>query len=1074
MNKSIRKKLSLLLTLVFPVSMLTSMSFTQTTKAEDSVIPVYLDPDAPVESRVSDLLSRMTLDEKAAQMLQGEIGTGSGNVKPADFATYTLGSVLSGGSADPATGNDAQSWYNAVTALVSASTQTRLHIPTIYGVDAVHGHSNVVGATIFPHNIGLGAIGMGDSDTAQGLVKGIGAATAEEMRVTNIPWTFSPCLANPQNPTWGRSYEGFGEDLELVAKLGTAYVRGLQGDSISELKNPNKAVATIKHYIGEGYTVNGINQGNVTSMTKEQIAAEILKPYADAVAAGARTIMPSYNSIQGVKMTASKYLLTDILKNQLKFDGFVISDYNAAAQITMDENGNAVSGLKNQIKVSVNAGVDMLMQPTNWKTCIGHIISLVNDEIASPGTGIPMSRIDDAVSRILRVKFQAGLFENPISPNPAENPSVASKLGSNENRSLARDAVSKSLVLLKNDNVNGKPILSQLKNMKKVFVAGKSANDIGYQCGGWTIDWQGKTGAITSGTTILQGLQKAAASDQSITYSADGSGAAGNDVAIVIIGEKPYAEGNGDNLNGLGFDSIDKTTLANIKAAGIPTVVVLVSGRPMIIRDYINDWAGLIEAWLPGTEGAGIADVLFGEKDFVGKLPLKWPFYTEAYPLTDKNKQYVMFNTGYGLTKNQVTPELPATPIHPYNVIPDGAKATVLPAKIEAENYIYQSGWDATGNSFIENTTDIGGGKDIGWSGAGKYLKYYIDVPQTGNYKVNFRIASPNGTTKAFSLKDKDNNVLCTVDAPKTGGYQAWTTVTKDIQLNEGKQLVTFYYENAGFNFNWMSITFTKTTAPIANPVPGIYNTNQNVILTSITPDAKIYYTTDGTEPTINSAKYSSPINIEANTTIKAFAVAEGIENSDTTVLNYVIDKICPDYSLTVNGNDLKEGDSFNDYLPLTFKAWDSQTGLASAKVCINETTYTIDLQKSLSLDIDFAGKTGKYKALVTVIDNAGNTTKNDINFEVSSNIGSMRQLMDRFIKSGELKGSLIDQLTNNLNQVQHQLDIQRQDQAVKHMEDFVKHLNNGALAKDITADAKAVLNADANVLIKLWVLADK
>ncbi|MDF2821338.1 MAG: Beta-glucosidase family protein [Clostridiales bacterium] len=657
MNKKLKKSISILLTVALIFSLFTSNRLMTTALAEE--IPIYKNPNAPVEMRVADLLSRMTLDEKIGQMIQGEVGSGEGNVKPEDTITYAIGSVFSGGGADPATGNDMQSWYNMVTAVVDASLKSRLGIPILYGVDAVHGNNNVIGATIFPHNIGLGAIGTADLNDAIRIVKRVGEATAKEMRITNIPWNFSPCLANPQDPRWGRTYEGFGEDLNLVSKLGVAYVQGLQGETINDLKNPYKVVATVKHYVGEGYTFNGTNQGNVSSMTKEQIAAQILQPYIEAIAAGARTVMPSYSSIQGVKMHASKYLLTDILKVRLGFTGFIITDYNAISQITVDEAGNTISDLKNQIRVAINAGNDMLMQPTNWKSCITKLRTLVLDEMAVPGTGVTMQRINDAVSRILRVKFELGLFEKPITPNPAYNSNIAAEFGSSENRALAMEAVSKSMVLLKNDAINGVPILSQLKNMKNIFVAGKSADNIGNQCGGWTIQWQGSSGPITQGTTILQGIQNTITSEQKVTYSIDGTGAQGKDVAIVVIGEKPYAEGNGDNLNGLGFDATDLATLANVKAAGIPTIVVLISGRPMIVRDHIADWAGLIQAWLPGTEGKGVANVLFGEKDFVGKLPLKWSYYAEAYPLTSNNSQYVMFDKGYGLKKNQVTPILP-------------------------------------------------------------------------------------------------------------------------------------------------------------------------------------------------------------------------------------------------------------------------------------------------------------------------------------------------------------------------------------------------------------------------------
>jgi len=630
---------------------------------EPSDLPIYRDPRKPVEERVADLLSRMTLQEKVGQMLQAE----SSYITPQQVKDRLIGSILSGGGAWPSSGRNPQDWYNMVKEYQEAALQTRLGIPIIYGIDAVHGHAKVYGATVFPHNIGLGAIAKGDEELGIDIVKRIGAATAAEMKATGIPWTFAPCIADPQDIRWGRTYEGFGEELDLVAKLGVAFVQGLQGETIDELKGLNKAVATVKHYLGEGHTDNGRNQGNVSKMTKEEVAEKLIKPYADTVAAGVRTVMPSYNSIQGVKMHASKYLLTDVLKDQLGFDGFVITDYNAIQQINRDEEGNPVSGLKNQLRVAVNAGCDMLMQVSNYTNCINYLIELVNDEIQNPGSGIPMERIDDAVARILRVKFQAGLFENPMPPDPAKNPEIAAIVGCEEHRALAREAVSKSLVLLKNDIVNGKPIMSQLKDMKNIFVAGKSANDIGYQCGGWTMTWQGSAGNITIGTTILEGIQNAVSEDQNVIFNREGNVPedADVDVAIVVIGERPYAEGSGDNLNNLRLDNTDRQTLENVKKAGVPIVVVLVSGRPMDITEYLNDIAGLVAAWLPGTEGDGVADVLFGDEDFVGRLSMKWPFYASALPITEDNLEYLLFDVGYGLTKEQPTPELPEIPERP-------------------------------------------------------------------------------------------------------------------------------------------------------------------------------------------------------------------------------------------------------------------------------------------------------------------------------------------------------------------------------------------------------------------------
>ncbi|WP_422444910.1 glycoside hydrolase family 3 N-terminal domain-containing protein [Thermoanaerobacterium sp. DL9XJH110] len=874
----------------------------------ETIEEVYKNPNAPVEDRVADLLSRMTLEEKVGQMLQPEVTY----VTPEQVKNLYIGSVLSGGGADPKTGNEMQDWYDMVKPYVEASLQTRLGIPIIYGVDAVHGHSNIIGATIFPHNIGLGAIATGNLEEGVDIVKRIGAVTAEEMRVTGIRWNFAPCLANPQDISWGRTYEGFSEDLDIVAELGVAYVQGLQGDTIDELKNPNKAVATVKHYIGEGYTENGTNQGNVTSMTKEEVAEKLLKPYADTIAAGVRAVMPSFHSIQGVKMHASKYLLTDVLKEQLGFDGFVITDYNAIQQINVDEDGNPVSGLKNQLKVAINAGCDMLMQVSNYETCINHIKQLVADEQNNPGSGIPMSRIDDAVARILRVKFQAGLFDNPIDPNPAENPEIAEEIGSDEHRALAREAVRKSLVLLKNDEVNGSPILSQLKDMDKIFVAGKSADDIGIQCGGWTVQWQGAAGDITKGTTILEGIINAAG-EEKVTYSADGTGAEGYDVAIVVVSEPPYAEGNGDDLNKLQLSSTDKATLANVKEAGIPIVMVLISGRPMVITEYLDDIDGLVAAWLPGTEGDGVADVLFGDQDFVGRLPMKWPYYFEAIPLVHEEEKYVLFDTGYGLTKNQATPELPDIPTHPHDTIPEKAEPVSIPGNIEAEIYTWNSGFrvatdTASGTTFINSFDE------------GDYIKYYIDVPEDGTYTVEFRYSATRDLNNAISIKDQNGNVLGTITLTKNsnlGQKVNWSTVTRDIELRAGSQLLTISLNALGTpaqgeswrggpgKLDWIKIYEAVEPAvekPTASPAPGTYGSEQTVELSCATEGAEIYYTTDGNDPatTVSESvyKYSAPIIINVSTTIKAIAVKEGVENSEIAVFKYTIKAATPTASV--------------------------------------------------------------------------------------------------------------------------------------------------------------------------------
>jgi beta-glucosidase len=832
-GKDLLRKIISLFSVFFLILSVTFQSLPAVVAA-DSVLPIYLDSSKSVEARVTDLLNKMTLDEKVGQMLQPE----KASITTDDVKNYYIGSVLSGGGSFPGKGTEEDStrenWTNLYNSFQDAALSTRLGIPIIYGVDAVHGHNNVKGATIFPHSIGLAA--SRDTD----LVKRVGAAVAREVKATGVNWTFTPMLGDPQNERWGRTNESFGDNIDLIAKMGAAYIQGLQGDTIDDLKNPDKVIATAKHYIGEGWTDNGTNQGNVSTMTKEQVAAQLIKPFKAAVDAGVRTIMASYNSIQGVKCHASKYLLTDILKKQLGFDGIVVSDYNGIEQINKDEDGNPVSGLKQQVKTSVNAGMDMFMETGNWKNCINCIKDLVNDEKTTPGTGIQMSRIDDAVSRILRVKFQAGLFKNPKA-----NPQLVSNFGSKEDREVSREAVRKSLVLLKNDNItlngNTAPILSQLKTMKNIFVAGKNANDLGNQCGGWTITWQGESGNNhTTGTTILKGIQDSLQySGKNVSYNKYGRVPAGSDVAIVVVGETPYAESNGDT-NNLSLDQTDLATLANVKKSGVPTIVVSVSGRPLMVTNQLKDWAGFIQAWLPGSEGEGVADVLFGDYDFTGKLPIKWPFYTEALSLSkDAIAPYLLFNFDDGLTKAEATQasvidkldKVPSMPEAAAIEVPDKAKVTKISGTAVSsiklgDDWYDLSGWDAKGTQFTENPTNLPAdsptgskGSSVGWTSAGKWLRYAVDVEKEGWYKVDFCVSgNGSGGSNAITLKDKHDSTLCSIPAPSTGGWNTgWTPATGYVNLTSGKQPITFYVSHDGFNIAYMN--FTKVDAPPTVPV---------------------------------------------------------------------------------------------------------------------------------------------------------------------------------------------------------------------------------------------------------------
>ncbi|MBP8606061.1 MAG: glycoside hydrolase family 3 C-terminal domain-containing protein [Phycisphaerae bacterium] len=571
------------------------------------------------------LLAKMTLDEKIGQMTQADHEF----IKdPADVEKYFLGSVLNGGSSDPAEGNSPKAWADMYDRYQQHALKTRLGIPLLYGVDAVHGHNNVIGAVIFPHNIGLGCT------RDPQLVEEIARITAVEMRATGVNWAFAPCVTVPQDERWGRTYEGFSEDPQLVSLLGQAAIRGLQA---GRLGDPLAVAACAKHYAGDGGTAfgstkdgRGLDQGD-TRVDETTFRRIHLAPYIPAVKAGVGTIMPSYSSWNGVKCSANKYLLTDVLKKELDFEGFLISDYNAIDQIDPD--------YKTAIMISVNAGMDMAMVPQRYPEFIHCLKELVNEG------KVPMERIDDAVLRILRVKFAMGLMDKNRSV--LTDRTLMARLGSEDHRQVACKAAAKSLVLLKNDN----KILPLSKKIARIHVAGKNADDLGSQCGGWTIDWQGRTGQVTEGgTTILNAIRQAVSTNTQVTFSKDGTGADGADVGIAVIGETPYAEMKGDRDN-LNLDSQDIETVEKMKKAGIPVVVILISGRPMIITSILDKADAFIAAWLPGTEGQGVADVVFGNQKPSGKLSYSWPRDNSQIPVNIGDSDYnPLFPYGFGLT----------------------------------------------------------------------------------------------------------------------------------------------------------------------------------------------------------------------------------------------------------------------------------------------------------------------------------------------------------------------------------------------------------------------------------------
>jgi beta-glucosidase len=581
-------------------------------------------PLSSYDPLVKPLLAQMTLDEKIGQMTQPEQDALK---DPADIENLAIGSLLSGGSSDPKEGNSLKAWTDLYDRLQEHTQKSRLKIPILYGIDAVHGHNNVLGAVIFPHHVGLGCT------RNPALVEKVEHITAEEIRATGIQWAFGPCVTVPQDIRWGRTYEGFSEDPKVVSQLGEAAVRGFQG---ANLADPLAVVACAKHYAGDGGTTfgsarggKGLDQGD-TRVDEATLRKIHLQGYITAIQAGVGTIMPSYNSWNGVKCSGSKRLMTEILKQEMGFEGFLISDYNAIDQVAKD--------FKEAVAISINAGMDMAMVPTRYREYITDLKALVNEG------KVPMSRIDDAVTRILRVKFAAGLMDSKRSQLADRN--LQKTFGSPEHREVARQAVRESLVLLKNDH----KVLPVSKKAAHILVGGKSADDLGNQCGGWTIDWQGKSGAVTSGgTTILAAIQHTASKDTRVTFSKDGTGAAGATLGIVVIGEKPYAEMNGDTAD-LSLAKEDIDAFHNMKSAGIPVVVILISGRPMIVNDVLDQADGFLAAWLPGTEGQGVADVLFGDYKPTGKLSFSWPKSMAQLPLNIHSANYdPLFKVGYGL-----------------------------------------------------------------------------------------------------------------------------------------------------------------------------------------------------------------------------------------------------------------------------------------------------------------------------------------------------------------------------------------------------------------------------------------
>jgi beta-glucosidase len=821
---------------------------------------IYLDSTATVEERVNDLLGRMTLDEKIGQMVQVEYPVLSA---AQDIQSYGLGSLLAAANDGPGD-KTAQEWADLYDQFQSYAMQTRLGIPLLFALDAVHGFGAVYGATVFPHNIGMGC-----TRNPQ-LVAQAAQVTAQEMAATGIDWVLGPVVAVARNENWGRTYESYAENPDLVAEMTAAVVPGFQGDTpLAKID----ILACAKHYIGDGGTTGGVNAGD-TQVDEQTLRAIHLPGYLAAIEQNVGSIMVSQSTWNGAPCHGHYYLLTTLLKEELGFEGLVISDYNSFLL--------AGGTYRAAISKSINAGLDMAMVSTyatyTYRTFIDTLRTLANQEI------ITQDRIDDAVKRILTQKFRMGLFEHPYAQRY-----LLDQVGSAEHRAVARECVRQSLVVLKKKD----GVLPIPKNVKRIHMSGRHADNLGYQCGGWTITWQGSSGDITIGTTIMEAIQQAAPAAE-ITYSENGYGAADADIGIAVIGELPYAEVAGDGR--LNLDPMDIECVRNLKSCGIPVIVILVSGRPMIINSLLHQCDALIAAWLPGSEGQGISDVLFGDYQPTGLLSQTWPrdlaqipinigdtsynpLFAYGYGITSLedsppgsppeiysastsvfgqsieisfNKKMISptgFPAGFSVTLNNETPltitgltldtddsativltledslqktanyaisytagnvqaddggQLAAFENYPvYNLLHDYKYIHLIPNKIEAELYYNQFGLAN------KTCTDQGGGKCLSSIDDGNWADYYVNVAQSGLYTVEYRVSSATDTGQIQLWTG--GTAVSTLTLPVTGSFNTWQTVSTTVQLSAGDQILRMQAVQGGFQLNWMQ--FSQGTA---------------------------------------------------------------------------------------------------------------------------------------------------------------------------------------------------------------------------------------------------------------------
>ena len=797
-------------------------------KPESSTLDIWpkldieVKKDNAIEARVQEILATMTLEQKVAQMIQPEIR----DITPEDMRKYGFGSYLNGGGSFPAGNKQAtpQEWIDLAESMYQASidaSQDGIAIPTMWGTDAVHGHNNVIGATLFPHNIGLGAMNN------PALIEEIAKATAVEVMVTGIDWVFAPTVATARDDRWGRTYEAYSEDPKIVYEYSKSIVRGLQGRYGDGFLGDDRVISTVKHFIGDGGTVGGDDQGDNVETEKDLFEIHG-QGYVGGLTVGAQSVMASFNSWHGEKIHGVKYLLTDVLKDKMGFDGFVVGDWNGHGQIKGCTNDNCPQ--------TINAGLDIYMVPTDaWKPLYYNTISQVKD-----GT-IAMSRIDDAVTRILRVKLRAGLFEKP-SPAKRQFSGKTELIGQESHREIARQAVRESLVLLKN-----KDGILPLSPKSKVLVAGDGADNIGKQSGGWTITWQGTNNTnedFPGGSSMYDGIKaQVEAAGGAVELSEDGSFSEKPDVAIVVFGEEPYAEGHGDREN-LDYQRGKKTDLAllkSLKAQGIPVVSVFISGRPMWVNAEINASDAFVAAWLPGSEGKAVADVLLTDAngevqhDFKGRLSFSWPNDPYDAVLNVGDEDYSpLFAYGYGLDYTQTdslgddlieTYDAPAdekvgrviykgAPVTPWtlSLISDGQVSFVNAATAQSGAVAFRTIDRNVQEDAFRMTTD--GSANAGVNMAAKsYFREDLSAEVVNETQLSFSIARQSDLTAPLML-----NMSCESEGDAPGSCTHGVDLTPYLSsVAQGEWLeVTIdlgCYANQGIDFSKLVIPFQLMTS---------------------------------------------------------------------------------------------------------------------------------------------------------------------------------------------------------------------------------------------------------------------